>query len=423
MKWEFVLPIFVLLTGWCFQPVTGDFETSDEHPDIGHDEDVHPNSFRETTAEVLDMNTQTSRDIPDMDFETNWDISDINKDNYGDADWHPPPSHLETHPDPSPVAPPVMHSSNTGVDDGTSQTFNRTIVTSSARCGEYSSQLMSNGQCRLMATLPPVGTSQKRCPDMFRCTDDISNWLHENQNRKEQLEEMRETMSELQEELRNHRHRVKALEVQGEESVRLNLTFDQRLHSLELRHAKADTMLRVHAALLYELQAQLRNLSATVHRMSRTTGCAVNVIRATPPLGMRDTLPPVLLHNAIPFVGFGFLDNAIMIAAGTQIELSIGVTLGISTMAAAALGNLVSDLAGLGLAGYVEALASKLGMQVPDLTPKQVDMWQTRLSSHMGKAIGVSIGCILGMFPLFFLDDEKEKEKEAQPCGDAASHS
>ncbi|XP_046702086.1 transmembrane protein 65-like isoform X2 [Silurus meridionalis] len=56
----------------------------------------------------------------------------------------------------------------------------------------------------------------------------------------------------------------------------------------------------------------------------------------------------VLLHNAIPFIGFGFLDNAIMIAAGTQIELSIGVILGISTMAAAALGNLVSDLAGLG---------------------------------------------------------------------------
>uniref|UniRef100_A0A3Q3J761 Transmembrane protein 65 n=1 Tax=Monopterus albus TaxID=43700 RepID=A0A3Q3J761_MONAL len=62
------------------------------------------------------------------------------------------------------------------------------------------------------------------------------------------------------------------------------------------------------------------------------------------------------------------------------------------------------------LAGYVEVLASKLGMQVPDLTPKQADMWQTRLSSHMGKAIGVSIGCILGMFPLLFLDDEKEKE-------------
>ncbi|XP_068999296.1 transmembrane protein 65-like [Embiotoca jacksoni] len=123
----------------------------------------------------------------------------------------------------------------------------------------------------------------------------------------------------------------------------------------------------------------------------------------------------VLLHNALPFVGFGFLDNCIMILAGTQIELSIGVVLGISTMAAAALGNLVSDLAGLGLAGYVEALASRLGMQIPDLSPKQADMWQTRVSSHMGKAIGVGIGCILGMFPLlFFKDDDKKKAGQTE---------
>ncbi|KAJ8334481.1 hypothetical protein SKAU_G00401200 [Synaphobranchus kaupii] len=126
----------------------------------------------------------------------------------------------------------------------------------------------------------------------------------------------------------------------------------------------------------------------------------------------------VLLHNAIPFVGFGFLDNAIMIAAGTQIEISIGVVFGISTMAAAALGNLVSDLAGLGLAGYVEALAYRLGMQIPDLSPKQVDMWQTRVSSHMGKGIGVTIGCILGMFPLFFIGDDDDKKKEADPSSD-----
>ncbi|XP_020490229.1 transmembrane protein 65 [Labrus bergylta] len=119
----------------------------------------------------------------------------------------------------------------------------------------------------------------------------------------------------------------------------------------------------------------------------------------------------VLLHNALPFVGFGFLDNCIMILAGTQIELSIGVILGISTMAAAALGNLVSDLAGLGLAGYVEALASRLGMQIPDLSPKQADMWQTRVSCHSGKAIGVGIGCILGMFPLLFFKDDDEKKK------------
>ncbi|KAK2920639.1 hypothetical protein Q8A73_000124 [Channa argus] len=127
---------------------------------------------------------------------------------------------------------------------------------------------------------------------MFRCTDDVSYWLHENQNRKEQLEELRETMSELQEELRNHRHRVKALETEGEESASLNSTFDQMLRSLELRQAEADTLLHVHATLLYELQVQLHNLSAAVQHMSRNTGCTVNVIRTSPPLGLRGTLPP-----------------------------------------------------------------------------------------------------------------------------------
>ncbi|XP_058033299.1 transmembrane protein 65 isoform X1 [Ahaetulla prasina] len=125
-------------------------------------------------------------------------------------------------------------------------------------------------------------------------------------------------------------------------------------------------------------------------------------------------LKHVFFHNALPFVGFGFFDNAIMIAAGTQIELSIGIVLGISTMAAAALGNLVSDLAGLGLAGYVEAMASRLGLSIPDLTPKQADMWQTRLSAHLGKAIGVTIGCLLGMFPLFFLGDEEDKKLDGK---------
>ncbi|NXK53036.1 TMM65 protein, partial [Chauna torquata] len=113
----------------------------------------------------------------------------------------------------------------------------------------------------------------------------------------------------------------------------------------------------------------------------------------------------VFFHNALPFVGFGFLDNAIMIAAGTQIELSIGVVLGISTMAG-------KSLFSSSLAGYVEALASRLGLSIPDLTPKQADMWQTRLSAHLGKAIGVTIGCILGMFPLLFFGDEEEKLEE-----------
>uniref|UniRef100_A0A3B4HC76 Angiopoietin-related protein 7-like n=1 Tax=Pundamilia nyererei TaxID=303518 RepID=A0A3B4HC76_9CICH len=139
----------------------------------------------------------------------------MRKDHYEDADWHPLTSFTETLTDLTPDAPLVIRNDNTGAEDSTNQTFNQTVSNSSAsECGEFSSQLMSNGQCRLTATLPPVGNSQKRCPDMFRCTDDVSYWLHENENRKEQLEELKETMSGLQEELRNHRHRVKALEMQ-----------------------------------------------------------------------------------------------------------------------------------------------------------------------------------------------------------------
>ena len=40
-------------------------------------------------------------------------------------------------------------------------------------------------------------------------------------------------------------------------------------------------------------------------------------------------------------------------AQGEYIDTSIGVTLGISTMAAAGIGNMISDLAGLGLADQV----------------------------------------------------------------------
>ncbi|XP_062387032.1 transmembrane protein 65-like [Sardina pilchardus] len=161
---------------------------------------------------------------------------------------------------------------------------------------------------------------------------------------------------------------------------------------------------------IYSLQPTERTcLLRELHRFE-SIAMVQEQLEMAPPTSAQ--LRYVLFHNALPFIGFGFLDNAIMIVAGTQIELSIGVILGISTMAAAGLGNLVSDLAGLGLAGYVEALACRMGMQIPDMSPKQADMWQTRVSSHFGKAIGVAIGCILGMFPLFFMSNEKKDGKE-----------
>ncbi|EDO47459.1 predicted protein, partial [Nematostella vectensis] len=119
-------------------------------------------------------------------------------------------------------------------------------------------------------------------------------------------------------------------------------------------------------------------------------------------------------HCAVPFVGFGFLDNAIMIIAGEYIDYTIGATLGISTMAAAALGNLVSDVSGISLAHYVELASDKLGFQGPRLSVQQMEMPRTRFSSNIGRAIGISIGCILGMFPLLFYSSKEDKDQDKE---------
>ncbi|XP_029925979.1 angiopoietin-related protein 7-like isoform X2 [Myripristis murdjan] len=265
MKLLPVLLAVVLLTGWCVRPVRGDYILADTDLDIGHDEDIYPDARYEANGNLPDVNDDMS--------DTSGDVT------YGNA------------PDTPTDTPPVVTASVTGVDDTTDRTPRQVI-----RCGEYSSQLMDGGRCRVTATLPPIGmlgTQEKRCPDMFRCTDEVSYWLHENQNRKEQLEDLKETMMELQEELRSHRRRLKTLELQGEASSRLNSSLELRYRALELRQAEAGALLVVHASLLQELQVQLRNLSAAAQSVSRTAPCVINVIRtAPPPLPARDALQP-----------------------------------------------------------------------------------------------------------------------------------
>lgn len=188
----------LLMSWWVLQRPT---VATDERPDVGHNEDVHPNTLMESTRDVLDFGG-----------------SDLEEGRTWDPDWPPHSSLQENHPRLSPDALPMSPGGTPAIDNNNNNNNKTTDpqVAPFARCGEFSSRLTANRQCQLVATLPPVlvGASQKRCPDMFRCTDDISHWLQENQERKEQLEELSETMSELQEELRNHQHRVKALDTQ-----------------------------------------------------------------------------------------------------------------------------------------------------------------------------------------------------------------
>jgi hypothetical protein len=59
------------------------------------------------------------------------------------------------------------------------------------------------------------------------------------------------------------------------------------------------------------------------------------------------------------------------IVAGEMIELKMGLMFGISTMGAAALGNLTSDIVGLCVSGGIEAGAQKIGIEEPTLSSAQ----------------------------------------------------
>ena len=123
-------------------------------------------------------------------------------------------------------------------------------------------------------------------------------------------------------------------------------------------------------------------------------------------------LRQLAIFQAMPFVGFGFLDNFIMIVAGEYIDMHIGATLSISTMAAAALGNTVSDVFGIGSAWYVEHWSAKLGIHAPPLSLEQMQLTSCRITANAGRALGVMFGCIIGMVPLLFIENNKEEEDD-----------
>ncbi|CAD7926771.1 unnamed protein product [Amoebophrya sp. A120] len=119
------------------------------------------------------------------------------------------------------------------------------------------------------------------------------------------------------------------------------------------------------------------------------------------------------LGNFLPFLAFGFLDNTIMLVFGEFFDAYLGAFLGISTMAAAALGNIVGDVSGIWLGGTVEYLA---GLHVDDhrLTSRQMKLHEVQRMKTVAMATGIFTGCLLGMFPLLFTKSREERERAAE---------
>eukprot|EP01063_Lacrimia_lanifica_P011389 TRINITY_DN1817_c4_g1_i2.p1 TRINITY_DN1817_c4_g1~~TRINITY_DN1817_c4_g1_i2.p1 ORF type:complete len:255 (+),score=84.07 TRINITY_DN1817_c4_g1_i2:57-821(+) len=104
----------------------------------------------------------------------------------------------------------------------------------------------------------------------------------------------------------------------------------------------------------------------------------------------------------LPMVGFGFMDNAIMILAGDYIDTYLCVSIGLSTLFAAALGNILSDVAGVATAGPIESFMRNLGIKGHGMTPSQLRLQRVLTVKYLGSAVGVFVGCVLGMFPLLW---------------------
>lgn len=92
-----------------------------------------------------------------------------------------------------------------------------------------------------------------------------------------------------------------------------------------------------------------------------------------------------------------------MLISGDLINDHIGSVLHLSMMASAALGNAVSDVAGIGFGQFIEASTERLGVPNPHLSAAQLAQRSILATRMAGNMLGILTGCLLGMTPLLFL--------------------
>ena len=110
----------------------------------------------------------------------------------------------------------------------------------------------------------------------------------------------------------------------------------------------------------------------------------------------------VFLSATIPMIGFGFMDNFVMITAGNAIDNSIGVQMGLATMTAAAIGQVVSDVSGV---MFGDTLSRVFKISSAQLTETQRKFAVVRRLRLAGAVLGVITGCTLGATALYFVPD------------------
>ena len=125
----------------------------------------------------------------------------------------------------------------------------------------------------------------------------------------------------------------------------------------------------------------------------------------TPP--SREQLQNHFMICAVPMVGFGLMDNTVMIHAGNAIDCTLGVAFGLSTLTAAACGQVCSDAAGVLFGGVLDRGAASLGLPRANLTLFQRRSAIAKRVGLLGSLVGVVTGCSLGLLNLFVVDTKQ----------------
>jgi len=134
----------------------------------------------------------------------------------------------------------------------------------------------------------------------------------------------------------------------------------------------------------------------------------------------RQQIQSVFLSAAIPMVGFGFMDNFIMITAGSAIDNSLGVQMGLATMTAAAIGQVVSDVSGV---IFGDTMSRVFQVSPARLTKEQRKLAVVGRLRLGGAVLGVIAGCALGATALYLIPDRAREEATDDPVPSLSSSS
>ncbi|KAG5486483.1 hypothetical protein LSCM4_07415 [Leishmania orientalis] len=119
----------------------------------------------------------------------------------------------------------------------------------------------------------------------------------------------------------------------------------------------------------------------------------------------------IVAAAAPPFLAFGMLDNSTLVLAGGAIDNALSGSLGLSQMAAASLGGVVSGVAGIQVHGLAERYTRAAP---PRLSAEQQRSDFYSRATQVGNTMGMVIGLVLGMVPLLFMSGSTQLAEQEE---------